>query len=428
MKATKIIQQSFLLFSPFLIGLLTYVYFEGTNEWYADGIRYVEHSRSLLEGFYSPHVKDINLVNGPGYPIILMFFLGLRLPLVCIGIFNAFLFYFSIILIHKILQKLVPIRLATLASIFLACYINAYREIPWIQCETLALFLMSLIIFFTVKAFNTKSYYGTKKYIFLSGFFIGYLVLTKALFGYVLLFMLAGGLFMWICDRKSVNHSKGVVILLIALAINIPYLVYTFHVTGKMFYWSSAGGDSFYWMTTPHKGEYGDWIDYKMLLKDSTLYTRYSPDNEESLILNHKEDFREILKLKGVAQDDLFKKIAINNIKLHPYKYILNCICNAGRIFFNFPYTHTLQKPQQLLRLPFSGIIAVFILIIFIPTVINWKKIDYSVRFMLFFAFLYLSGSLLVTAENRMLTAIVPILLLWITFLIEKMVNIKIRF
>jgi hypothetical protein len=70
--------------------------------------------------------------------------------------------------------------------------------------------------------------------------------------------MLAGSLFLWILHR-NLNHKKGFVIILIAFAITLPWLIYTYDLTGRIFYWTSVGGNNLYWLTSPHKNEYGNW-------------------------------------------------------------------------------------------------------------------------------------------------------------------------
>jgi hypothetical protein len=63
-----------------------------------------------------------------------------------------------------------------------------------------------------------------------------------------------------------------------------------------------------------------------------------------------------------------------------------------------------------------------------IPTFLNWRKINYAIRFMLFFALLYFGGSILGSAETRMFVVIVPILLIWIAYIIQKSMKIKLKF
>ena len=141
------------------------------------------------------------------------------------------------------------------------------------------------------------------------------------------------------------------------------------------------------------------------------------PGSEVVITKRHQNDFDEILKneevkrsniqngvtqpnlTKGIIQDDLFKEIAVNNIKSHPMKFLENCISNAGRMFFNYPASYVLQKPSTLRRLPINGTLIILSLFCLIPTFLNWRKIFFPVRFFLFFAFLYFGGSILGSAE-----------------------------
>src|SRR6185312_9261320 len=109
----------------------------------------------------------------------------------------------------------------------------------------------------------------------------------------------------------------------------------------------------------------------------------------------------------GVIQDDVLKKIAIENIKSHPLKFLQNCISNVGRMIFNYPASYTIQKASTLKRLPVNGTLIVISAFCFIMTLVYWKKILFPIRFLLFFGFIYFGGSILGSAEPRMFTPIV---------------------
>ncbi|MGC1392166.1 MAG: hypothetical protein WA816_14115 [Bacteroidales bacterium] len=428
MKLKKITDNPFLLFSPFLIILIATVLVHKTDASFGDESRYLTYAGNLLHGFYSPPPPVIDLGNGPGYPILLMPFVALRLPLISITLMNALFYFFSIILLFKVLVKFVSFKIALIFSFFYACYINAYENISLILPETLAIFLICLILFFLIKAFDKVDFLKSIRYLILSGFLIGYLALTKPIFGYVFVFILIAVGVLWIIDRKAIDYKKGLVILCMALTTTAPYLVYTYHLTGKIFYWSSFGGDNLYWMSTPYDGEYGSWYTFNNFKVDSLLLKSKIFEGGQSYNANHINDLQEILKYKGVDLDDAYKKIAIKNIKSHPRKFIKNCISNCGRIVFNFPYSFKLQTPDTLIRLPFNGIIVVLGLFCIIPTLLNWRKIAFSIRFILLFALVYFGGSVLGSAETRMFTLIVPILLLWIAYILNKSVRINVKF
>jgi len=421
----KITKNPFLLFSPFLILFIIVAIIFPTNGRSGDEVKYLELAQNLVHGFFSPPPPDINLGNGPGYPIFLMPFIALHLPLITITLMNAILYYLSTVLLFKLLLQVTTFNKSLIFSIFWAFYINLYKWIPLVYTEIFVPFLVVLFIFCLQNAFTIEDAKKRKRYIFLSGFILGFMALAKPVFGYVLLCMLAGSALLWITKRRSSNYQKGVIILTIAFVTTLPYLAYTYHLTGRMLYWGSSGGTNLYWMSAPYEEEYGSWMTYP---SDSVDKKRYFAGSIDSIFLRHHSDFEEINKYTGAEQDDVFKKIAVKNIKSHPVKFIKNCFSNIGRIFFNYPYSYTPQKPTTLLWLPQNGLLILLALFSLIPTIINWQKIPYPIRFMLFFVLLYLGASVLGSAENRMFNIAVPVLLIWIAFILQKTIKVSPKF
>lgn len=355
---------------------------------------------------------------------------------------NAVFTYLAVVFLFKALQKITSFKTTLFFSLFLACYFNSLEFIALLYSESLAFFLVALNVYLLVKTFTQDGSIKNSKYIFLSGFFIGFLILTKVIFGYVLLFMLIGIGLLWILNRKSLNYKRGFFILSVGLATISPYLIYTYHVTGKLFYLGTSGGNNLYWMSTPFQGEYGNWApipkntpfaDEKQNIYNGGVLNvknrdNFIPGGEDSIRLHHLKDFEEINKYQGTEKDDAYKRIVIQNIKSHPIKYLENCISNIGRILFNYPYSYTYQKPGTLIRLPLNGIIVVLILFSLIPTFINWRKLNFAIRFILFMVILYFGGSIFGSAETRMFTTIVPMLLLWIGYITQQTIKLNLKF
>jgi len=228
--------------------------------------------------------------------------------------------------------------------------------------------------------------------------------------------MIFGCGLLWLINRTNLNYRKGFFIMLFAFATTSPYLIYTYHLTGRLFYWGNSGGWSLYWMSTPFKGEYGDcW--------------------EGELPACHQKDIVEISKFKGVEQDDALKRIAYHNIKTHPLKFVQNWISNIGRLFFNFPYSSAsvaysgVGNPlRSLLMFPINAIVFLFTIFSFCITLINWKKISYYVLFLMCFVFLYLGASSLGSAYSRQFYIIVPVLLFWFAYVMNKTVTVVFKF
>jgi len=424
----RIPENSFLLFLPFLIFYLLFALVFRNRTIVGDEIRYYWYASNLIHGFYSPPSPHILLWNGPGYPIAIIPFVILKLPLVVFLMFNAFLYYLSIVWIYKILLKFISYRKAFIFSIFLAINLNAIIMTVLVMAEPLSVFLVTGLIYLIVKTFENPQ----KKYLVLSGFVLGYIALTKFIFAYVLLIMLIAFFLFWLFNRRNTYYQKSLKILLISFVTILPYLAYTYSLTGKLFYIGNSGGQQLYWMSTPYADEYGDWRYPYLNSKEPLIKRAHSFDaifknrhiNDIKIALNNPKHSL----LFGTEQDSVFKSLAINNITSHPIKYLINCMSNTGRLFFNFPYSYALQSPVELILMPFNMILAVLVLLCLIPTLINWKKISFALRFLILFAWLYLFASTLVSAYPRMLVVITPILIFWIVLTLKKMLKIKWKF
>jgi len=430
MKKLFVTKNPYLIFLPFLLLYIAIILFLPTDGKFGDETYYLKFAHNIINGFYSPSAPDVDLMYGPGYPIIIAPFIALNLPLIYITLLNAALYYFSIILLFKSLLLVVNFRIAVITSLFWALYYHSFEQLHLIYTETITSFLISLIIYCTIKAFSPDNTRNTNKLIIIAGFALGYVALTKVIFGYVLICMLIGSGIIYLKNRNSVNYRKGLFILLIAIATTLPYLIYTYHLTGRILYWGTSGGTNLYWMSSPYPRENGDWYNFDKLESNYINNYEYSsmPGRFDSIRVNHLKDREDLYKFKGVEQDDLYRKIAIQNIKSHPLKFLQNCISNVGRFFFNYPKSYVLQRPINLIRLPLNGTLILILSFCSIPTVISWYRIVYPIRFMIFIALLYMGGSILGSTEPRMFSVIVPILLIWIAYIYQKSVKIKWKF
>ena len=433
----------FIIFLPFLIVYIIVILIFAKTGFTGDEDRYLMYAKNLTHGFYTLPPPYLDLGNGPGYSMLLAPFVALKLPLIFMKLINAIFYYLSVVLLFKSLRQIVVFKSAIIFSITWALYPNTFEQLPYLLPEVFASSLIPLIIFILFKAFKNDNAKKANKYFIYAGLSLGYLALTKPIFGYVLIFMIAGVLLFWVINLKNVNYKKSIIVLIIAFVTTIPWLFYTYHMTGKMLYWSSFGGNNLYWMSSQYENEYGNYTKYPF----DTIYNKYMlPGSAKQIKLNHEKDFEEILDNKdarqlyikngvvigspytGVTQDTVLKRIAFQQIRSHPFKFIQNCFSNAVRMIFNYPADYTIQKPSTLLRLPVNGTLIVFTVFSFVLTLANWEKILFPIRFLLFLGLIYFCGSLLGSAGPRMFTIIVPILLTWIAFIISRSLKVKLRF
>jgi len=384
--------------------------------------RYYMYANNLLHGFYSPK-GEVYLWNGPGYPIILMPFVALKLPLICIKFMNALFHYLSVVLLYKTLIRYTTPAKALIFSLFWACYYIAFKEMGRIYTESFTIFLITAFQYCLVLAYHDLR---RREYVWLAGFLLGYIILTKIIFGYVIVAALT---IMGITTALAGNNTrvrKALVILLIALVTNVPYLFYTYHLTGKMLYWANSGGSSLYWASSPFEGEYGDW--------NNDTFTTYCdidpllPCNAVFFAKNHAADFKLFNQCKGVEKDEAFKKKAIENIRYYPLKYMKNCLANMGRMLFGVPDSYNYERLQTLLRIPASAIVFTFLLFSSILTLFFFRKMKFEILFLVSLLFIYFALSILVSSFQRVFYIIIPIILCWTAYILEDLFDIHARF
>jgi len=415
----KIIHNPWYIFSPFLF---YYAYLIIKNKWpklYGDEIRYVDFAKNLLHGFYSPSPPHINLWNGPGYPIILMPFVALNIPAVYITLMNAVYQYLAIIFLYKSLTLVTNKKIALIFGVLLAIYPNGLSMLPILYTEALTGLLVSAFIY-TITLFYLQ---GKTKHGIIAGLVLGFIILTKIIFGYVVIICLLICFVSLVFKKKRPTYFKSIKILLIAFGVSVPYLVYTYYMTGKVLYWGNSGGMSLYWMSTPYENEYGDW-------KNPDLSNNQYPTSSKSADLkkNHSREISAVLKHNPVEQDELFKQAAIRNIKHDPLKFFKNYYYNFSRMFFNFPYSYATQDAAVLGNI-LIGSLTLFVSVIgIILTSLNWRKVIFPVKLVLLIAGIYLLLSGALSAYPRQLNIIIPVLLFWFGFLAANIKKVDLKF
>jgi len=418
----KLTRNPYLIFSPFLF---FYAYLIKINKWpklYGDEIRYVDFTHNLIHGFYSPPLPHINLWNGPGYPIVLVPFIALHIPVLYITLLNALYLYFAVVFLYKSLNLISNPKIALIGALLLALYPNAQSMLPILYTEAFTYFLVSVFLY-TVTLCYIK---GKSRYLIISGMVLGFLILTKIILGYVVIACLMVCLVMLLIKKNKQFILRYAKILSIAFAVSVPYLVYTYHVTGKAFYWGNSGGMSLYWMSTPFENEYGDW---KVPDLSNNQYPALKlPEVVKILKKNHSKDLKFILNHNEVEQDAIFKQIAIGNIKKNPLKFFQNYCYNFSRMLFNFPYSYAYQDGAILGNIIRGSLILWTSLIGVILTFINWRTVIWPIKLVLLITSIYLVLSGALSAYPRQLDVIVPVLLFWLGYLAANIKKIDISF
>jgi len=398
------------VFGILFIGYLIAIWIFAGNLPVYDERRYLMFAEHLVHGYYSPPA-NINLWNGPGYPLVLVPFVWLQTPLIYPKLLNAFFLTGFILFFYYTLLLYLPERSALFGACLVGVFPPILSEIHLLYTETIALFLIGGFIYCYCQTHQTKK---GGPWLILSAFFLAYLALTKIFFGYVLMVYLIVSFILALWKRS--RHLKlSLMIFGLAFLFCLPYLIYTYSLTGRILYWSNSGGLSLYCMSTPYEDEWGDWFDQNKF-KGNPFLAR-----------NHQSFFDRISKLPAVEKDEALKGQAVNNILQHPRKFVINWMANLGRLFFNYPYSYTPQKISTYAY--FLPNIFLFVIMIFslFVSFYAYKSIPYELFSLLVFSLIAFGGSSLLSAYSRQVLPLIPIAALWIFFIWCRVVSLKIK-
>jgi hypothetical protein len=393
--------------TPFLLLYLFICILFPKDELVGDQIRYLSFANNILNGYYSPPPPGINLWNGPGYPAFLVPFIFFNLPHSLLLILNAFLLYFSLIISYKTFCFYSPEKSSFLYTVLLGFYFPMYEMLRHLLSECLTWFLISLICYSFANSFRQKTI--SWKDVVLAGFSIAYLAMTKVIFGYVIILMLFVSGFLFLFPAFYASAKKAALIFLVSFLFCLPWLFYTYSLTGKLLYWSNSGGMSLYTMSTPYEGETGQWYDQKRLVN--------SP--------NHTVFMDSVLKLTPVQRDEAFKKAAIKNIKNHPVKYLANLVSNVGRLLF-FPTDYVSNSILSYYPFIPNMFIVVFIVITSVISACQFKRIPQEIVFLFLFIIIYLAGSTLLSAYRRMFHITMPFWFFFFSYVFNNIISVQI--
>ena len=370
-----------------------------------DEARYIRYSTNIIHGFYA---DEAGVVNPPAYPMVLLPFIYLKMHLIFAKILNAFFLIFAIIFFYRTLNNYIDRKISLFFSYLLGLFPGVLIFITELHTEIFSIFLICGFMYYYILIYQNNDNYLKK--VFLSSIFLLALILTKAIFGYVILVIIVLlVLRKLIFKKKDINFS----VFIFTFILCIPYLSYTYLLTGKILYWASNGGDTLYWMSTPYPDEYGDWFSYK------------SVESSKELKKNHQSIYDSAYSLSPFKRDQFLRKKAIENIENHPSKYLMNWLANIGRLFFNYPFSYLTERTTTYFYIVPNMFIVVFMTCGLILSFLRWKNIPVEIKAILLFSAIYIGGMSLLSAVNRYILVILPPILFWLAFVFNRVLDIK---
>ena len=373
---------------------------------FGDESRYATYAENLTKGFYAPSDTRA-LPNGPGYPLLLTPFAFLGIPWYWAKMLNPVFMFLAVCFIYSAIRNYMSEKTALFFTYLFGLYPPFYAELWFLLTEPFALMLVSLFAFLTIKWYSSGRY----RYMLLAAVICALIALTKVFFGYV---ASAALLLSMVLSKWSQTSRKTVPIYSIALLLCVPYLFYTYSLTGKFFCWSNWGGRALYWNYTTHPDEFGSW---------------WSPEEVAARPeLAHYRPFLEKLQeLDCVQRDQLLKKKAIENILNNPRKAFLNYVSNLGRLFLNFPFSYKYQNPQTLLYSVPNSLVLGAILFSLYPLIKLRRSLPPAIVHACAVSVIYIAGHSLLLAAARYLCTIMPFIFIILTYTATNLLKVQPR-
>jgi 4-amino-4-deoxy-L-arabinose transferase-like glycosyltransferase len=399
------------LFGVFVAAMLLLPTGEG---WSGDEGVYVGLARNLTHGFYRagssdgplnmcfPGWETPDLWYGPGFPAFLAPLVALGLPVSVIRLVGPTLLLLSVLLFYRLLLETVGQRSALLGALGLGLFVPFYRYLPFLHSEFLALLLVIVAMIALTRALRT----GSRGAMVVAAAALAGLALTRVAYGWVLTLLLLVWLARWLI-RRTTTARRLVMIHSLALALCVPWLVYTSAVTGRPFLWGTSGSLSLYWMSSPNAVDRGDWHCASDVFNVAWLAPH------RPFFVAHAQD-------SPIEQDRALERQARKNIIHHPWKYAENLTANASRILFNAPYS---RRPLDLRASVFliPGILLVTLLAVSAASLARRREEmpPEAAAFALFAAAAF-AVHLPISAYVRMLIPMVPPMLWLIVYALDR--------
>lgn len=414
----------FIILFPLLVLYFFIALHFQSNKFVEDEVRYLSNARNFLNGQFALPYPNTSIVNGPGYPIFLSPFVLFNIPIVYSRLINALLLYLAVYFISKSLLFYINYKKAITFSYAFGLYFPYFKSLPVMMTEMLAILLICIVQYLIISYYRGKKFRAL--YLIGAALVLSLLALTKIIYGYIILASILILIVVMLFKKNYRSNLLGFVkIFAIALFFCTPYLFYTYKLTDKFFYWGSPGNDTFYWMTSLDKDEYGDWLKYDLIdiknweedLHDSLDHSRF--------LKNHSEVLEQVTYASPFKGDSVFFTHALSNIKQKPEKYFLNWTANVGRILFSYPYSYRKMKlATYYYLLPNMFLFVMFILLLY-PGIRFFKIIPLEIRIILMVSFIYLGASSLVSAEARHLFPVIPAITMYFSYILTNIIKIS---
>jgi len=372
-----------------------------------DEASYVVLAERLVDGFYVTGDDDAilnadpgspDLWFGPGLPALLAPLVAVDAPLSVLRLTSVFVLFGAVLLMYVLARERWGPRIGLGVAYALGLYVPFLGLLSNLHSEVLA------VLFVVVGMLGLARFLeqGGFAWLALGALGLAGLALTRVAYGWVLTVALLALVVWWLVGRSR-SAGRAATVLALALVLCLPWLAYTYSQTDRLFVWGNSGSLSLYWMTSPHEGDVGDWHQAHLVFTD--------PDLEP-----HRAFFETLRGRELAEQNAEIEREALRTIANHPGAYAENLVANVSRMFFNSPYSRTLQQTNDVFyALPNALLLgaAALCALVLVP---RRRTLPPEAGVFALLAGTAFGLHALVSAYPRMLAPIVP-LLVWLTAL-----------
>jgi 4-amino-4-deoxy-L-arabinose transferase-like glycosyltransferase len=359
-------------------------------------------ARRITEGGYAD-TSAMNgtkfLWHGPGLPALLSPLVALRVPLTDMRLLGPLLLFAAILAFYRLLRLRLSRRAALVATYALGLYAPTYQTLPSLHKEPLAL----LLVIVAMDAGTRYARYGRRQHLTVAALALGWLVMTRLEYGWVLTALAVATTIWWLRERRvhpgeAQGTGRWALVAVAGFVACIPWLAYTYDLTGHIFYWGNSGGLSLYWMAQYGRGQLGQWHAVHTVFRDPRL-------------ASYRPFFRHLRALHPLQADLALRHAAVKAALARPYAYLVNVLANVGRIFFGLPFSFTLPIGALVGLIAFNGTLLAAVGAAVVRVVRARQSLPPEAVPFLLFAAIAFALHLLTSAEPRMLIPVVPALI-----------------
>jgi hypothetical protein len=362
---------------------------------------FLSAAQRITEGTYADPTATNGvhfLWHGPGLPALLTPLLELRVPLTAMRLLGPLLLFAAVLAFYRLLRLRLPRRRALVAAYALGLYAPAYETLPSLHKEPLAL----LLVIVAMDAGTRYARYARPQHLAVAGLALGGLVMTRLEYGWVVTALSVATTIWWLRERRAHPSEAGgarrwALVAAAGFVASVPWLFYTYDLTGHLFYWGNSGGLSLYWMAQSGRGQIGQWHAVHTVFRDPRL-------------AGYRPFFRYLKSLHPLQADLALRHAAVNAALARPGAYLVNVLANVDRIFFGLPFSFSLPLPVLAGLVAFNGTLLAAVGAAVTKVVRARQSLPPEAVPFLLFAGLAFAIHLLTSAEPRMLIPIVPAL------------------